>query len=322
MSYINFYLKLLMSIIVILSFHASAMSSCENISKQSNNFKNVTTSAELLSLLYTSVKTEKLLYIDQKYFSCLGCTNIAFGSFMYENFEQSLNVQSATLLYARDTETPEFGKASLRQPYNKIVPTDAYILLNLLVQGKHQKFNNAYLVETYPISVALEYRDCLEQGSEEQQAYCASQKKLRSNIDFEENQAARVFTRHHFPNLLFIDSSKISLPHLEQLCRLVNEGRLNLTHELYSGLYRASSHFLHKDELDSIFTSVFDDSSSILLQLLNYNLYRSGSETAEDLNVADTKHTLEALLDAYDQNKIGSIDVFVRDGYQNTPLTR
>ncbi|WP_434340259.1 hypothetical protein [Motilimonas cestriensis] len=314
--------QLIMLLMAIISFHSLAVSHCENLAEHQSKFNNVKTSADLLSLLYTSIKSEKILYIDQKYFSCLGCTNIAFGSFMYENFEQNPNVQSATLLYTEGAMSPELGKASLRKPYNRIVPTDAYMLLNLLVQGKQQKLNKGYLVETYPIQVTLEYRDCLEQGSNEQQAYCAGQKKLRTDIGFEENQAERVFTRHHFPNLLFIDSSKISLPHLEQLCRLVDDGGLELSNDLEAGLYRASSHFLPKDELSSIFTSVFDNSSSILIQLLNYNLYRSGSETAEDLNVQDTKGTLEVLLDVYDQDKTSNIDIFVRDGYQSTALSR
>ncbi|RJG42100.1 hypothetical protein D1Z90_15050 [Motilimonas pumila] len=296
---------------------------CEELKESQELSEDIVSSEQVLSLFYQAATEQKLLYIDQKYLGCLGCTNINFGSFMYNNFATNERVISAVVLYQMTEDQPTLGKALLREPFNLIQPTDAYTLLNTMVKDKRQKFNNDYLSETYPINVPSEYRDCLIKGKPDQVAYCNEQQALRENQNFKERQAERLFTRHHFPNLLFIDGKKINVEALEQVCAAALNDEIMYHYALDDSHYRVTFKNDRFDKVDKALKSVLDEQESLLLQMLNYNLYLTGTETAEDLNMQGTQLTLKQLLTSYNQgNTEASIELYHRPGYELTSQLR
>lgn len=269
--------------------------------------------SELLSVMAQGAIENSIIFIDQKYTSCLGCMNIKFGKFMYQNFRRKDNVVAATVSYLKTNGETQTSYTK-RTPFQFIETSQAYMLANLMVHNKRQRLQDNQLIETYPL-VREENRDCPKSQNQNMNDYCE-----KTNSGFKEVQSERLFTRHHFPNLLFMDGEKINKPALLQLCEAHNQQPIILSENKTT-----ASYFVNGNE--TLISSVLSNDKAMLLQLLNYNLYKTGSETAEDLEVDGTINTLTQLLNWYDsaqldKNDMSKITTTIRQGYENTASLR
>ena len=280
-----------------------------------DGYRDITHISELLAVFGDAAVQEKLLYIDQKYTGCLGCMNITFGQFMHKHFRKQKDVISATLLYQQGNTISAQQTFTSRIPYQFIKPTPAYMLLNLILTGKQQRFNHGAAIERYPL-VTEGQRDCPETSEPSFNAYC-QQSFMQT---FKEQQAQRQFTRHHFPNLLFIDGQKIDQSALLNLCVAASNNAFELIEDKINPQYllKVQNGIQQQTAISDAITALLSADDAILLQLLNFNLYETGSETAEDLLDEFTIRTLGQLLAQWRQTepRVTDIDVYTRPGYE------
>ncbi|OUR94205.1 hypothetical protein A9Q84_18045 [Halobacteriovorax marinus] len=230
---------------------------------------------DVLGWFTQSAASGKLLFVDQKYGSCLGCENMNYGMLMNDVYGDkdivSGLVDFQNLAHRKKEMAP--GEAIKRDPYEKIKKTPAFQLMQVLLSGKKQAYNDSSKIEDYPL-VAKNKRD----GMKDQ---------------IKEDQKNRLYTRAHFPNLTFINGSKINKKSLNALCKYYKDKKSIPFKETDDGRFTVGDKLL-KEKM----AQVIGD-NGVLVQMLNFNLYKTGNETSEDLHTKALKETFVAVKKSY-----------------------
>jgi len=261
-----------------------------------NNDPNVAVMEDVLGWMADAASFNKLLFMDLKFGSCLGCMNAGYGMAINDIRENKDVLSGLVDLQDQSEMQHDDGLATEREPYEKIEKTEAYKFMQALTSGKRQLYNENTLVESFPL-VPPDQRD-------------GSLHAVR------EDQQKRKFTRPHFPNLMFIDGKKINKEKLNRLCGMVKKKQKIEFEEGEDGIFKAKS-----DDIGGLISDILGE-GAMLMQLLNFNLYRTGSETAEDLLFDDLNASVDCIQKAYNK-KEGSKKCYLYNRFtsENPPRT-
>ncbi|MFK7826586.1 MAG: hypothetical protein AB8G05_20770 [Oligoflexales bacterium] len=243
--------------------------------------------SDVLSWLAEASRRGKMLMIDERYGSCLGCMNTAFGNFI--GYLQD----SETIIYGVvDFEDITGGKidvATSRKPYNRIDKEEGYKFTQFMTLGKYQDYNDNKIVESYPL-VPYKFRD-------------------GEPTAMNEDQPRRIFSRPHFPNLMLIDGRKIDQGALNSLCFQHKWGP-NLRFEEREDGINVPVLKAYKEMLQAVLPH-----KSVLLQMVGPNLYLTGSEDAADFVADKAITTVECAVKNQKASVSEKCDMFIRDGF-------
>lgn len=245
---------------------------------------------DVLMMMAKAASTNKVLMMDARYGDCLGCMNHHYNSYIGRLI--ATNQLMYSVVDFTDISGRNLGQTARRPPYSRIHIEPAYKFFQALTFNRIQVFNGALPIESYPL-VAPAFRDHEPAG-------------------IQEDQANRVFTRGHFPNLVFIDGGKINKAVLNRMCFFHENGRQPMSFaESSEGIS-----FVRQEGYRAMVENLLQE-DAVLMQLIGPNLYYSGSETAEDFAAPETQESIECILNLHhwDVQGIQQCKKFLRPGF-------